>query len=71
MGMAPRSPQDSVLQKYDGTKDIEFLSVKKGVMHPANPSGFFIFFPSDAHMPGIKDKTNSPVRKAVVKLKID
>ena len=71
MGMAPMTSQDSILQKYDASKDIEFLSVKKGVMFQADPSKFFIFFPTDAHMPGIKDKTNSPVRKAVVKLKID
>jgi len=71
IGISPRSSQDSVLQKYDATKDIEFLKVKKGDMFQANPTSFFIFFPTEAHMPGLKDKTNSPIRKAVVKIKID
>jgi YhcH/YjgK/YiaL family protein len=71
MGLAPLTSQDSVLQKYDATKDIEFLSVKKGKMIEATPAGFFIFFPEDAHMPGLMNKTSTPVRKAVVKLKID
>jgi YhcH/YjgK/YiaL family protein len=69
--VAPLSSQDSILQKYDATKDIEFLSVKKGKMIEATPARFFIFFPEDAHMPGLMDKTSTPVRKAVVKIKID
>jgi YhcH/YjgK/YiaL family protein len=71
IGITPVTSKDKVLQEYDGTKDIEFLSVKKGIMLQANPSKFFIFFPEDAHMPNLKDGANSPVRKAVVKVRID
>jgi YhcH/YjgK/YiaL family protein len=71
IGIAPLSPQDSILQKYDATKDIEFRSVKKSKMVEATPARFFIFFPEDVHMPGLLDKTSIPVRKAVVKIKID
>ena len=71
IGIAPLSSQDSILQKYDATKDIEFLSVKKGAMIQATPAKFFIFFPEDAHMPGLKEGTNAPVRKAVAKVRID
>jgi YhcH/YjgK/YiaL family protein len=71
IGVAPLSTQESILQKYDEAKDIEFLSVKKGRMLEATPSVFFVFFPEDAHMPGLMNKTSIPVRKAVVKIKID
>ncbi len=70
-GVAPLTSQESVLQQYDAAKDIEFLSVKNGKMISATPAGFFVFFPSDAHMPGLMNKTSVPVRKAVVKIKID
>jgi YhcH/YjgK/YiaL family protein len=71
IGIAPLTSKDSVLQKYDPAKDIEFLSVKKGLMVKATPARFFVFFPEDAHMPGLKEETNAPVRKAVVKIRID
>jgi YhcH/YjgK/YiaL family protein len=71
IGIAPLASQESVLQQYDAAKDIEFLSVKNGRMVAATPAGFFVFFPSDAHMPGLMNKTSVPVRKAVVKIKID
>lgn len=71
IGIAPLASQDSILQEYNDTKDIEYLSCKKGVMVQATPAKFFIFFPEDAHMPGLKEGTNSPVRKAVVKIRID
>jgi len=71
IGIAPLISQDSILQQYDATKDIEFLSIKKGMMVQATPAKFFIFFPDDAHMPGLKEGTNAPVRKVVVKIRID
>ncbi|MFA5820146.1 MAG: YhcH/YjgK/YiaL family protein, partial [Bacteroidales bacterium] len=37
----------------------------------ATPDKFFIFFPSDAHRPGLKVGENSQVRKVVVKVKVD
>ncbi|MFH1965312.1 MAG: YhcH/YjgK/YiaL family protein [Acidobacteriota bacterium] len=30
-----------------------------------------MFFPEDAHRPGLKDVENTPVRKVVVKVRID
>ncbi len=71
IGLAPLASQDFILQEYDEGKDIEFLSIKKGIMLPAVPAKFFIFFPEDAHMPGVKTETNASVRKIVVKLRID
>lgn len=71
VGIAPLITQDSVLQPYDATKDIEFVTIKKPLFVNAVPTRFFIFFPEDAHMPGLKEETNAPVRKAVVKVRID
>lgn len=71
IGVAPMSQKNDVLEAYDSTKDIEFLTVTGGENRPALPDKFFIFFPDDAHRPGLKDGENSPVRKVVVKVKID
>ena len=71
IGVAPMSQKKDVLEAYDSTKDIEFLTVTGGENLPALPDRFFIFFPDDAHRPGLKDGENSPVRKVVVKVKID
>jgi biofilm protein TabA len=71
IGIAPLTAKDKVSQEYNDAKDIEFMTVKKGTMMQANPAKFFIFFPEDAHMPNLKDGSNSAVKKAVVKVKID
>lgn len=69
--ITPLSQKDSVYQAYDETKDIEFFSVKGGKAFKADPEVFFIFFPEDAHKPGLKIDSLAPVRKVVVKVKID
>ena len=71
IGIAPISQKKDVLEPYDITKDIEFLTVNGGENRLAMPDRFFIFFPEDAHRPGLKDMENSPVRKIVVKVKVD
>lgn len=54
--------------RYDGEKDVAFF---KGELSFINlTKGMFaIFFPDDLHMPGVGENP-SPVRKAVVKVKI-
>jgi biofilm protein TabA len=71
IGIAPLASQDSVYQVYNPAKDIEFLTVKKEKLLKATPAVFFVFFPEDAHKPGLKETANTPVRKAVVKIRID
>jgi len=71
MNLAPISTLKDVLTPYDAVKDIEFITVSKVVNYKASPSNFFIFFPDDAHRPGLKDGLNSPVRKIVIKVKVD
>ncbi|MCX6333617.1 MAG: YhcH/YjgK/YiaL family protein [Bacteroidia bacterium] len=69
--VVPLSTKKEQLAPYDDVKDIEFFTVNEDVMHVATPDRFFIFFPDDAHCPSVKDGENSPVRKAVVKVKVD
>lgn len=71
MNLTPRAMVKDVVTPYDSAKDIEFMNVEKVVKHIATPSNFFIFFPSDAHRPGIKDGVSAPVRKVVIKVKAD
>lgn len=71
IGVAPASLKKDVLIPYDPAKDIEFMTVERYSDFPATPERFFIFFPGDLHRPGLKDGENSPVRKVVVKVKID
>ena len=71
MNIAPMTTVKEVLTPYDATKDIEFITVDKIVNYKATPANFFIFFPDDAHRPGLKDGVNSSVRKIVVKVKVD
>lgn len=53
---------------YNKDNDIEFFSKKEWKLLLATPKTFFVFFPSDAHMPCLKVKNNTPVRKIVVKI---
>jgi len=71
IGIAPLSMKKEVLAPYDSEKDVELMTVTQGTNLKATPERFFIFFPSDAHSPGLKDGENSQVRKIVVKVKVD
>jgi YhcH/YjgK/YiaL family protein len=71
MNIAPLSTVKDIVISYDDSKDIEFVTVDKVVNHLATPGRLFIFFPDDAHRPGLKDEVSSQVRKIVIKLKIE
>jgi biofilm protein TabA len=71
MNVAPLSSVKDIIIPYDSTKDIEFMTVDRVVNHLATPGRLFIFFPGDAHRPGLKDGVSSQVRKIVIKLKIE
>jgi YhcH/YjgK/YiaL family protein len=70
MNIAPLYTAKEVVTPYDATKDIEFLTIEKIDKYIATPSNFFIFFPDDAHRPGLKDGVNANVRKIVIKVKV-
>jgi YhcH/YjgK/YiaL family protein len=71
MNIAPLSTLKDLIHPYDDTKDIEFLSVSKLVSCKADQSNFFMFFPEDAHRPGLRDGASAPVRKVVIKLRVE
>ena len=71
MSISPMSEKKEVLVPYDASKDIEFLTVTKTNNYEATPDKFFIFFPSDIHRPSVKIGENQPVRKVVIKVRID
>jgi YhcH/YjgK/YiaL family protein len=71
IGIAPVSQKEHILEPYNSEKDVELFTVSQGANRRASPESFFIFFPDDAHRPGLKDGANERVKKIVVKLKID
>lgn len=71
IGIAPLSLQKDVIEPYNEAKDVMFLSVTREINFKATPDRFFIFFPDDLHRPGLKDGESTPVRKVVVKVKVD
>jgi YhcH/YjgK/YiaL family protein len=70
IGIIPLEKTQPATQ-YDETKDILFFSAEGGELRTATPDRFFIFFPGDAHRPGIKIDTNAIVKKVVVKVRIN
>ena len=58
--------------EYDKERDcVLYASAAKVRSLDADPSAWFVFFPSDLHRPGMaKDATPSPVRKVVVKIPV-
>lgn len=71
IGVAPLSGKKEVLEPYNEENDIEFFTVADGENRLATPERFFIFFPEDAHRPGLKVNENSEVKKIVVKVKVE
>lgn len=56
------------IQAYDKTGDIEFFDKDAYTPCLLSTDNFMVFFPSDAHKPGMKVDRNEPVRKVVVKI---
>jgi YhcH/YjgK/YiaL family protein len=56
---------------YDSLKDVVFLHAEQNIYRIATAERFFVFFPKNAHRPGLKVANNSKVRKIVVKVRID
>lgn len=58
-------------QAYDKENDCQLLSGPLSVSCPLGPGRFLILFPQDAHAPGLADDTPGPVKKVVVKVKLE
>lgn len=69
MGYAPLGNQE-ILESYNEENDIEFFHGEK-VFIKVTEGMFAIFFPEDAHMPGINVNGKSSVKKLVIKVKAD
>lgn len=63
--------ETSVTVPYDEEKDIMFLTAGEENYRNAVPGKFFLFFPEDAHRPTVKSTENIPVKKIVVKVRIN
>ncbi|MDD6210334.1 MAG: YhcH/YjgK/YiaL family protein [Bacteroidales bacterium] len=66
-GWKPLSELTALSVPYDIDKDITFFDDCPSVFVPVDPGNFIIFFPEDAHAPGIG---NVPIKKIVVKIKL-
>jgi biofilm protein TabA len=71
MSVAPLNLLKEVVTPYDSAKDVGFMTVAKSKSYTATQANFFIFFPSDIHRPSVKVSENSPLRKIVVKVKVN
>jgi YhcH/YjgK/YiaL family protein len=69
MGIVPLDKTE-VVTPYDSEKDVCFLKSPVNNYHLATPATYFIFFPEDAHRPGVKVGNNAPVKKVVLKVKL-
>ncbi len=61
----------TVTDPYNPKKDVAFLTTAENHYRLASPERFFVFFPDDAHRPGVKSSDNILVRKVVVKVLIE
>ena len=66
MGHAPLKNME-VIENYNPDKDITILK-GKGDYVTVHSGTFAIFFPQDAHQPGVAVSENIPVKKVVVKV---
>ncbi len=56
-------------QPYDETRDVLFAEGDGDFFH-LSPGGFAIFWPADAHMPGMATGAPAPLRKVVIKVPV-
>jgi len=67
IGAAPVASA-TVTKPYDASRDAANYTVG-GKYYPAAPGEFFLFFPSDAHRPGIKTTGFDADKKLVIKIR--
>ncbi len=58
-----------VITPYNAQRDVAFYKGDGGVDLLASPGKFFIFFPNNAHRPGMKVEESIPIKKIVIKVK--
>lgn len=70
IGVVPLSSTEENVP-YNEVKDICFLKSEHDSYFNASPKNFFVFFPEDAHRPGVKIQEKIPVHKIVIKIKVN
>ena len=72
MGVAPFAKAKE-LETYDSAKDVGFYAIAEtdAKFYTAEPGVFLIFFPKEAHRPGIKIDGCDSDKKIVIKVKAD
>jgi beta-galactosidase beta subunit len=69
--VTPKSELNEITEPYNPAGDIVFMTVNNFKDCPANPDKVFVLFPDDLHRPGLKDGENAPVKKVVLKVKLN
>jgi YhcH/YjgK/YiaL family protein len=69
IGIIPLA-ESTVTDPYNPEKDAAFLTSAENHYRLASPERFFVFFPDDAHRPGVRNGEKMKVRKIVVKILI-
>ena len=67
MGWKPQEDCKEIITAYNEEKDVEFYADKADAKIKVGPRQFAIFFPSDAHQPGIAP--GRQYRKIIVKVR--
>lgn len=58
-----------ITAQYDSAKDIAHYEINTGKYYSADPSTFYLFFPSTTHRPNIM-VNNEKVKKIVIKIRV-
>jgi biofilm protein TabA len=69
IGVAPLASAQTVVP-YDEAQDIAFFRTNESNYRPASPENFFVFFPDEAHRPGVRVSAGEHVKKIVIKVKL-
>lgn len=71
IGVATLAKADR-MEPFNSGKDIGFFNLpeSEGKYYVAEPGKFFIFFPQDAHRPGVRAEESEWVKKVVIKIAV-
>ncbi len=70
IGVVPLE-RTTITDLYNSEIDASFSIASIDNFRIAAPGRFFVFFPNDAHRPGVKSGENQKVKKVVVKVRIE
>ena len=70
IGVVPLE-KTTITDLYNSEIDASFSIASIDNFRIAAPGRFFVFFPNDAHRPGVKSRKNQKVKKVVVKVRIE